>query len=231
MHSSMAFATVNVVAWNILPAVIVGKAEFWKTASDLKFPSQLEDLPPTMLKKEYKDVPIAEKTDDLVRKLLSLEMASHKDKLKLKTEHLIKKVQRSPSDSGSIEVKIAILTAKIRNYQEHLQKHRKDKANKRHMLMAIDKRKKMLKHLRQTRYAVFENVCQQLGIQYTFPPEYYRKVTKRWAAKKALCIKVFQEVKKRQAARRLKQKAAARAATALPSREASAEDAKEGAPV
>lgn len=65
-----------------------------------------------------------------------------------------------------------------------------DKANKRRMLMAIDKRKKLLKKLRLVRYDAFEHVCEQLGITYTFPPEYYRRVTRRWLAKKAFCIKV-----------------------------------------
>lgn len=58
------------------------------------------------------------------------------------------------------------------------------------MLMAIDKRKKILKNLRLTNYESFEKVCEELGITYTFPPEYYRRVTHRWLAKKAFCIKV-----------------------------------------
>ena len=56
--------------------------------------------------------------------------------------------------------------------------------------MAIDSRKKMLKNLRITRYDTFERVCQDLDITYTFPPEYYRRITRRWLTKKALCIKV-----------------------------------------
>lgn len=66
-----------------------------------------------------------------------------------------------------------------------------DKANKRWMLMAIDRRKKKLKVLRRTRYDSFEKVCEELGITYTFPPEYYRRVTRRWLAKKAFCNKVM----------------------------------------
>ncbi|KAJ8340845.1 hypothetical protein SKAU_G00331360 [Synaphobranchus kaupii] len=131
------------------------------------------------------------RTDDVVRRLLTLELASHKEKLRLKQEQLVAKVRLHEQDRGSNAVKVAILTARIRNYQEHLQKHTQDKANKRRMLMCVDRRKKLLKHLRSTRYDVFENVCTQLGISYTFPPEYYRRVTKRWLAKKALCIKVF----------------------------------------
>ncbi|KAM6967378.1 small ribosomal subunit protein uS15m [Aplochiton taeniatus] len=154
-----------------------------------------------MLKLEYAAVPLAHTTDDLVKRLLTLELASHSEKLQLKQEQLIAKVQREETDRSSPEVKVAVLTAKIRNYQEHLHKHPKDKANKRRMLMAIDRRKKILKNLRMARYDAFENVCQQLGITYSFPPEYYRRITRRWLAKKALCIKVFQEVQKQKAAK------------------------------
>ncbi|XP_036395215.1 28S ribosomal protein S15, mitochondrial [Megalops cyprinoides] len=176
--------------------------------------SQLDDLPPTLLKKEYTPVPLAQTTDDVVRRLLTLELASHKEKLTVKKEQLVAKVRRHENDHSSTEVKVALLTARIRNYREHLQKHPKDKANKRRMLMAIDRRKKLLKYLRRTRYDTFEHVCQQLDITYTFPPEYYRKVTRRWLAKKALCIKVFKEVQKRKKEQRLRMRQAAAATKA-----------------
>lgn len=168
--------------------------------------SQLSDLPPAMLKIDYAAVPVAQTTDDVVKKILSLELASHGEKLKMKTEQMIAKVQRDENDHNSLEVRVAILTAKIRNFQEHLQKHHKDKSNKRRMLMAIDKRKKLLKNLRLVRYDAFENVCEQLGITYTFPPEYYRRASRRWVAKKAFCIKVFKEVQRQKAEQKLKMK-------------------------
>ncbi|CAG03494.1 unnamed protein product [Tetraodon nigroviridis] len=169
-------------------------------------PSQLSDLPPTMLKMDYAAVPLAQTTDEVIKRLLSLELACHREKLHLKTEQLVSKVQKDENDRSSMEVRIAILTARIRNYQEHLQKNHKDKANKRRMLMAIDKRKKLLKKLRLVRYDAFEHVCEQLGITYTFPPEYYRRVTRRWLAKKAFCIKVYTEVQKQKAEQRQKMK-------------------------
>uniref|UniRef100_A0A1A8F7J6 Small ribosomal subunit protein uS15m n=1 Tax=Nothobranchius korthausae TaxID=1143690 RepID=A0A1A8F7J6_9TELE len=169
--------------------------------------SQLDDLLPSMLKKDYAAVPLAQSTDDLVRRLLSLELASHKEKLQLKKEQLIAKVRQDENDRNSVEVRVAALTAGIRNYQEHLEKHRKDKANKRRMLMDIDQRKKLLKRLRLTNYNSFERVCEQLGITYTFPPEYYRRATKRWLAKKEFCIKVYKAVQKQKAEQRQKQKA------------------------
>lgn len=170
--------------------------------------SQLSDLHPTMLKMEYAAVPLAQTTDDVVKRLLSLELASHSEKVHLKKEQLIAQVQRDKNDRSSVEVKVAILTARIRNYQEHLQMHHKDKSNKRLMLMAIDRRKKLLKQLRLERYDAFERVCRELGITYTFPPEYYRKLTHRWLAKKAFCIKVFKEVQKQKAEQKMKQRMA-----------------------
>ncbi|TNN89108.1 28S ribosomal protein S15, mitochondrial [Liparis tanakae] len=165
--------------------------------------SQLSDLTPTMLMMDYAAVPLAQTTDDLVKRLLSLELASHSEKLKLKKEQLVAKVQRNENDRSSVEVRVAILTARIRNYQEHLHKHHKDKANKRQMLMAIDRRKKLLKNLRLVNYDAFEKVCEQLGITYTFPPDYYRRATRRWVAKKAFCIKVFKAVQKQKEEQRL----------------------------
>lgn len=173
-----------------------------KTGSE----SQFADLPPTLLKLDYAATPLAQTTDGIVKRLLSLELASHKEKLQLKTEQLIAKVQRDENDRSSEEVKIAILTAKIRNYQEHLLQHRKDRANKRRLLMAMDQRKKKLKNLRLVRYDAFEKVCEQLGIAYTIPPEYCRRATRRWIAKKAFCIKVFKEVQKQKAEQRQKMK-------------------------
>ncbi|NXL34196.1 RT15 protein, partial [Glaucidium brasilianum] len=169
-------------------------------------PSHLDDLPPTMLKKDYANVPIVNSVDDVVKRLLSLEMASQKEKMKIKTQQLVEKVRRSPNDNGSSEVQVAVLTAKIRAYEEHLQKHPKDKSNRRRMLMAMDRRKKLLTYLRRVRYDTFERTCKQLNIQYTLPPPYTRKMTKRWLVKKAFCIKVFQEVRKLKAQQRLKER-------------------------
>ncbi|NXY07772.1 RT15 protein, partial [Pteruthius melanotis] len=189
-------------------------------------PSHLDDLPPTLLKKDYANLPIMNSVDDVVKRLLSLEMASQKEKMKVKIQQLVEKVRRSPNDNGSFEVQgnfslfftVAILTARIRTLEEHLQRHPKDKRNRRCMLMDLDRRRKMLGYLRRVNYSTFENTCKHLDIQYSPPQPYARRVTKRWLVKKAFCIKVFQEKQKLKAAERLKQrrewKARARAARA-----------------
>ncbi|XP_045715191.1 28S ribosomal protein S15, mitochondrial [Phyllostomus hastatus] len=172
-------------------------------------PSQEDDPPPSTLLKDYQNIPGIEKVDDVVKRLLSLEMANQKEKLKIKQEQLMNKVVANPEDTRSLEARIVALTVKIRNYEEHMQKHRKDKTHKRYLLMSIDQRKKMLKNLRKTNYKVFEKTCKELGIEYTFPPLYYRKAHRRWVTKKALCIRVYQEAQKLK-----KQKRALKAAAA-----------------
>ncbi|NWS91259.1 RT15 protein, partial [Toxostoma redivivum] len=170
--------------------------------------SHLDDLPPTMLKKDYAKLPIMNSVDDVVKRVLSLEMASQKEKMKVKTQQLVEKVRRSPNDNGSFEVqgKLKKERVLIRTLEEHLQKHPKDKKNRRFLLMDLDRRRKMLGYLRRVNYSTFENTCKELDIQYSPPQPYTRRVTKRWLVKKALCIKVFQEKQKLKAAERLKQR-------------------------
>ncbi|ELW62474.1 28S ribosomal protein S15, mitochondrial [Tupaia chinensis] len=55
-----------------------------------------------------------------------------------------------PEDTSSLKARIVALTIKIRNYEKRMQKHRKDKAHKRYLLMSIDQGKKMLKNLPNT---------------------------------------------------------------------------------
>ncbi|KAL4667098.1 hypothetical protein H8958_011750 [Nasalis larvatus] len=172
-------------------------------------PGQDDDPPPSTLLKDYQNVPGIEKVDDVVKRLLSLEMANKKEMLKMKQEQLMKKIDANPEDTRSLEARIVALSVKIRSYEEHMQKHRKDKAHKRYLLMSIDQRKKMLKNLRNTNYDVFEKICRELGIEYTFPPLYYRRAHRRFVTKKALCIRVFQETQKLK-----KQKRALKAAAA-----------------
>ncbi|NXA90247.1 RT15 protein, partial [Melanocharis versteri] len=171
-------------------------------------PSHLDDLPPTMLKKDYANLPVMNSVDDVVKRVLSLEMASQKEKMKVKTQQLVEKVRRSPSDNGSFEVQGKLKKGRvlIRTLEEHLQRHPKDKRNRRFMLMGLDRRRKMLSYLRRVNYSTFENTCKQLDIQYSPYIPYSRHVTRRWLVKKALCIKVFQEKKKLKAAERLKQR-------------------------
>ncbi|XP_004851029.1 28S ribosomal protein S15, mitochondrial isoform X1 [Heterocephalus glaber] len=194
--------------WGLQPQSLLQAARGYAIQKPVQ-PSHNSDPPSSTLLKDYKNIPGIEKVDDVVKRLLSLEMASRKEMLKIKQELLMNKVMANPEDTKSLETRIVALTVKIRNYEEHMQKHRKDKTHKRYLLMSIDQRKKMLKNLRKINYDAFEKICRELEIEYTFPPLYYRTAHRRFLAKRALCIRVFQEVQKKK-----KQKRALKAAAA-----------------
>ncbi|MBZ3870411.1 28S ribosomal protein S15, mitochondrial [Sciurus carolinensis] len=193
--------------WGLQPQSLLQAARGYTIQKPVQ-PKQDDDPPPSTLLKDYQNIPGIEKVDDVVRRLLSLEMANQKEKLKIKQEQLMNKIVANPEDTSSLEARIVALTIKIRNYEEHMQKHRKDKAHKRYLLMSIDQRKKMLKNLRKTNYDVFEKTCRELGIEYTFPPLYYRTAHRRFVAKRALCLRVFQEAQKLKKQKRILKAAA-----------------------
>lgn len=61
----------------------------------------------------------------------------------------LEKTPRVGPDTGSPEVQVAILTAKILNLTRHLEGSNKDKHNKRNLRLLVHKRQKMLKYVRR----------------------------------------------------------------------------------
>jgi small subunit ribosomal protein S15 len=71
-------------------------------------------------------------------------MAITKDR---KTE-IIDQYRRETSDTGSPEVQVALLTARINELTEHMRTHKKDHASRRGLLMMVSKRSSLLNYLR-----------------------------------------------------------------------------------
>ncbi|MBN1263593.1 MAG: 30S ribosomal protein S15 [Candidatus Pacebacteria bacterium] len=68
----------------------------------------------------------------------------------LKTDEkkkIIKKFATVAGDTGSPEVQIALLTAKIQKLSSHLKEHRKDTHSRRGLLSMISKRRRLLNYL------------------------------------------------------------------------------------
>jgi small subunit ribosomal protein S15 len=63
---------------------------------------------------------------------------------------LITEYRRKDGDTGSPEVQVALLTARINELTEHLKGHVKDHASRRGLLMMVSKRNSMLRYLRRT---------------------------------------------------------------------------------
>jgi small subunit ribosomal protein S15 len=81
-----------------------------------------------------------------------------------KTE-LISTFKTHDSDSGSPEVQVAILTARITYLTEHFKTHSKDHHSRRGLLKLVGQRRRLLKYLRNTEAARYDSIIQKLGLR------------------------------------------------------------------
>jgi len=70
-----------------------------------------------------------------------------------------------PSDTGSPEVQIAILSERISYLTEHFRTHKKDHASRRGLLKIVGKRRRLLDYLRQSDVDRYQVVIGKLGIR------------------------------------------------------------------
>lgn len=80
-------------------------------------------------------------------------------------KELIEQFRLSETDTGSPEVQIAILTARINRLTEHLREHRKDFASRRGLLMLVSKRRRLLDYLKRTAPQRYLEIIQRLNIR------------------------------------------------------------------
>jgi small subunit ribosomal protein S15 len=78
---------------------------------------------------------------------------------------LISQFRRNESDSGSPEVQIALLTARINELTEHMRTHKKDFSSRRGLLKLVSQRSDQLKYLRETDRARYLAVIGKLGLR------------------------------------------------------------------
>jgi small subunit ribosomal protein S15 len=81
-----------------------------------------------------------------------------------KTE-LIKSHGRHEGDTGSAEVQIALLTARINDLTEHFQKHAKDHAGRRGLLIMVGKRRNLLNYVRNCDVERYRAIVKALGLR------------------------------------------------------------------
>ena len=78
---------------------------------------------------------------------------------------LISQFRRDEADSGSPEVQVALLTARINELTEHMRTHKKDFSSRRGLLKLVSQRSDLLKYLRQTERERYLAVIQKLGLR------------------------------------------------------------------
>ena len=82
------------------------------------------------------------------------------DKAKLVQAH-----QRKSGDTGSPEVQVALLTARINGLTDHFKSHVKDHHSRRGLLKMVSQRRKMLDYLKRTDTDNYRKLIEQLGLR------------------------------------------------------------------
>ena len=68
-------------------------------------------------------------------------------------------------DTGSAEVQVALLTARIKELTEHLKSHKKDHSSRRGLIMMVNKRRKLLTYLKKQDDARYKELISKLGLR------------------------------------------------------------------
>ena len=78
---------------------------------------------------------------------------------------VIKDLQINKNDTGSTEVQVGILTARITELTEHLKTHKKDNHSRRGLLQMVGKRKRLLNYLKENDFTAYEQLTKQLKLR------------------------------------------------------------------
>ena len=84
---------------------------------------------------------------------------------KEKKTEIIKNFARKEGDTGSPEVQIAILTARIAELTEHLKANPKDHHSRRGLLMMVGQRRGLLNYLRESDLEAYRALIEKLGLR------------------------------------------------------------------
>lgn len=68
-------------------------------------------------------------------------------------------------DTGSAEVQVALLTARIKELTEHLKLHKKDHSSRRGLIMMVNKRRKLLSYVQKKDEGRYKELIGKLGLR------------------------------------------------------------------
>ncbi len=78
---------------------------------------------------------------------------------------VISQYQTHEKDTGSSDVQIALLTARINHLTEHLRTHRKDFHSRRGLLQMASRRRKLLDYVKSEDLAKYNDLLQKLSLR------------------------------------------------------------------
>jgi small subunit ribosomal protein S15 len=78
---------------------------------------------------------------------------------------IIERFARTPGDTGSPEVQVALLTQRISHLTEHLQTHKLDHHTRRGLLLLVGQRRRLLNYLRKRDVERYRSIIEELGLR------------------------------------------------------------------
>lgn len=78
---------------------------------------------------------------------------------------IVSKFQRAQGDTGSPEVQVALLTARINELTDHFKAHMKDHHSRRGLLRMVSRRRKLLDYLKGKSPESYKKLIEQLGLR------------------------------------------------------------------
>ena len=82
-----------------------------------------------------------------------------------KKREIVARHGRADGDTGSTEVQVALLTARINELTEHLREHKKDHHSRRGLLMLVGKRRRLLRYLERSDLERYRALVAELGLR------------------------------------------------------------------
>ena len=85
--------------------------------------------------------------------------------LKSEKQAIMKEYARFEGDTGSPEVQIAVLTARINRLTEHFKEHKHDYHSQRGLMKMVGRRRNLLAHLKKTHLERYKTLIERLGLR------------------------------------------------------------------
>jgi len=78
---------------------------------------------------------------------------------------IVKEYGRGDADTGSPEVQVALLSARITDLTEHFSDHKRDHHSRKGLLMLVNKRRKLLDYLKKKDQDRYQDLIKRLGLR------------------------------------------------------------------
>ena len=80
-------------------------------------------------------------------------------------QQIVSQYGTTPTDTGSPEVQVALLTKRIQDLTEHLKSHKHDHHSRRGLLLLVGQRRRLLQYLQEKDIQRYRGLIERLGLR------------------------------------------------------------------